>query len=159
MDYLRDVERLTKKRLLPLKPPTEEEAFIGRAAMAEQNVQELVKKTDVDKFGEQADRLLEQYDARTLVAALLNDEIRQTRVRLRLKLPLNAHYHARRAVTIRVAATAAVDAMVVATAIGATVTVVNGTTARTAIVGTGMTATQVQTTGKITTRAVISATL
>jgi flavin-dependent dehydrogenase len=49
--------------------------------------------------------------------------------------------------------------MVVATATDATVTVVNGTTARTVIVGTGMTATQVQTTGKITTRAVISATL
>lgn len=86
MDYLRDVERLTKKRLLPLKPPTEEEAFIGRAAMAEQNVQELVKKTDVDKFGEQADRLLEQYDARTLVAALLNDETKADASEIKVKI-------------------------------------------------------------------------
>ncbi|KRN93753.1 DEAD/DEAH box helicase [Pediococcus stilesii] len=86
MDYLRDVERLTKKRLLPLKPPTEEEAFAGRAAMAEQNIQELVQKTDVTKFEEQAEHLLEQYDAKTLVAALLNDETKADASEIKVKI-------------------------------------------------------------------------
>lgn len=86
MDYLRDVEHLTKKRLLPLKPPTEEEAFAGRAAMAEQNIQDLVQKTDVTKFEEQADHLLEQYDAKTLVAALLNEETKADASEIKVKI-------------------------------------------------------------------------
>ncbi len=32
MDYLRVIERLTKKRMDPLRPPTEEEAFVGQVS-------------------------------------------------------------------------------------------------------------------------------
>ncbi|KRO24967.1 DEAD DEAH box family ATP-dependent RNA helicase [Pediococcus argentinicus] len=92
MDYLRDVEQLTKKRMLPLKPPTEEEAFAGRAAEAEEKVQALVKKTKVETFSDQADRLLEQYDAKTLVAALLSEETKsdasETKVKITPERPL-----------------------------------------------------------------------
>jgi ATP-dependent RNA helicase DeaD len=86
MDYLRDVEHLTKKRLLPMKPPTEEEAFAGRAAMAEQSIEELVQKTDVAKFEEQVDHLLEQHDAKTLVAALLNEVTKSDASEIKVKI-------------------------------------------------------------------------
>jgi len=73
MEYLRVIEKLTKKRMLPLKPPTEEEAFSGQLAAAEASVGALVAKTSTDKYAEQAAELLKKYDATDLVAALLND--------------------------------------------------------------------------------------
>lgn len=73
MEYLRVIEKLTKKRMLPLKPPTDAEAFAGQIAAAEANVDSLVAKTKTEKYAEQAAELLEKYDATDLVAALLND--------------------------------------------------------------------------------------
>jgi ATP-dependent RNA helicase DeaD len=73
MEYLRVIEKLTKVRMLPLKPPTEAEAFAGQIAAAEANVDSLVAKTETNKFAEQAAELLAKYDATDLVAALLND--------------------------------------------------------------------------------------
>lgn len=73
MEYLRVIEKLTKKRMLPLKPPTEAEAFAGQIAAAEASVDTLVAKTATDKYADQATELLQKYDAVDLVAALLND--------------------------------------------------------------------------------------
>ena len=69
-----------------MKPPTEEEAFAGRAAMAEQSIEELVQKTDVAKFEEQVDHLLEQHDAKTLVAALLNEVTKSDASEIKVKI-------------------------------------------------------------------------
>ena len=73
MEYLRVIEKLTKKRMLPLKPPTDAEAFAGQIAAAEADVDTLVAKTKTEKYAEQAAELLAKYDATDLVAALLND--------------------------------------------------------------------------------------
>lgn len=73
MDYLRVIEHLTKKRMTPLKPPTEHEAFIGQLATAFEDIEKLVNNTDTDKFRDQAEQLLAQYDALDLVAAMLNN--------------------------------------------------------------------------------------
>ncbi|KRK47021.1 DEAD/DEAH box helicase [Secundilactobacillus kimchicus] len=73
MDYLREIEKLTKVRMLPLKPPSAEEAFVGQLSNAEETVQNLVKKTDTSKYEDMANSLLENYEAVDLVAALLND--------------------------------------------------------------------------------------
>ena len=73
MEYLRVIEKLTKKRMLPLKPPTDAEAFAGQIAAAEANVDSLVAKTKTEKYADQAAELLAKYDATDLVAALLND--------------------------------------------------------------------------------------
>ncbi len=59
MDYLRVIERLTKKRMDPLRPPTEEEAFVGQVSSALDDIK--------------AKELLAEYDAVDLVAALLNN--------------------------------------------------------------------------------------
>jgi ATP-dependent RNA helicase DeaD len=73
MDYLRVIEKLTKKRMMPLKPPTEQEAFIGQMSSAMEQVADLVEKTDTNKFADQAEKLLDKYQAVDLVAVLLNE--------------------------------------------------------------------------------------
>lgn len=73
MDYLRVIEHLTKKRMEPMRPPTEKEAFIGQISSALGDIRELVEKTETEKYEKQANELLEQYDAVELVAALLNE--------------------------------------------------------------------------------------
>lgn len=73
MDYLRVIERLTKKRMSPLAPPTEKEAFIGQVSSAFDDVQELIDDPDSAKYEAQAEQLLEKYDAKQIAAALLND--------------------------------------------------------------------------------------
>lgn len=73
MEYMRVIERLTKKRMEPLRPPTEKEAFIGQISSALGDIKDLVEKTETEKYEKQANELLEQYDAVELVAALLNE--------------------------------------------------------------------------------------
>jgi len=73
MDYLREIEKLTKVRMLPLKPPSAEEAFVGQLGVAKEAVTKLLKTTDTTKYAKVAESLLEEYDAEDLVAALLND--------------------------------------------------------------------------------------
>ena len=71
MDYLKDIEKLTKKRMQPLKPYTREEALAGRMNVAADSVADIVKSTAGVADSEQVDKLVEQYDAQELAAALL----------------------------------------------------------------------------------------
>ncbi|MCM0599625.1 DEAD/DEAH box helicase [Periweissella fabalis] len=71
IDYLRDIEKLTKKRMLPLKPPTKEEALAGRIATALGEVENIIGRTKTEGIEEQIANLVNQYDSETLAAALL----------------------------------------------------------------------------------------
>lgn len=73
MNYLHEIEKLTRARMLPLKPPTEEEAFRGQVASAYNDIDSLVADPTTNRYSEDAAKLLEKYDAVELVAALLND--------------------------------------------------------------------------------------
>ena len=73
MDYLRVIEKLTKKRMDPLKPPTQDEAFIGEVSSALDDIKDLIADTDTERYEAQAQALLEQYDAVEVVAAFLNN--------------------------------------------------------------------------------------
>lgn len=92
MDYLRVIERLTKKRMEPLRPPTEQEAFVGQISSALDEIKELVAKTETEKYATQAKELLAQYDDVDLVAALLNnvtkDDASQVPVKITPERPL-----------------------------------------------------------------------
>ncbi|KRM17901.1 DEAD-box ATP-dependent RNA helicase CshA [Ligilactobacillus hayakitensis DSM 18933 = JCM 14209] len=77
MDYLRVIEKLTKKRMEPLKPPTEEQAFHGQVASALDDIKDLIDDTDTKKYEAQAQDLLEKYDAIDVVAAFLNNMTRK----------------------------------------------------------------------------------
>ncbi|CAM2836156.1 DEAD/DEAH box helicase [Fructilactobacillus fructivorans] len=92
MSYLRGIEKLTKVRMLPLKPPSEDEALAGQLKFAENDIEKLVQKTDTAKFERVAKKLLEKYDSVDLVSALLNDMTRdQVKVHITAEKPLKNH--------------------------------------------------------------------
>ncbi|MBU3852159.1 MAG: DEAD/DEAH box helicase [Candidatus Paralactobacillus gallistercoris] len=105
LGYLRTIEHLTKKRLLPLKPPTNRDAFRGRLQQTLINVHTTLTNTDeLKRYATTAAQLLDEYDPMLLVAAYLHtinhDDIRNTHVRITPERPLptrkrsrNDHHH------------------------------------------------------------------
>ncbi|MFT9451793.1 DEAD/DEAH box helicase [Liquorilactobacillus ghanensis] len=97
MDYLRVIEHLTKKRMSPLKPPTEQEAFIGQISSAVEQVEDLLENTDTTKFNAQAEKLLAKHSATDLTALLLNelthDSATEVPVKITPERPLPRHKH------------------------------------------------------------------
>ncbi len=71
VEYLRVIEELTKKRMLPMKPPTEKEAFLGQISTGLETVKEQVESGDVEKYEPMAETLLETYTPLQLVSAYL----------------------------------------------------------------------------------------
>ena len=71
VDYLRTIEDLTKKRMMPLKPPTEKEAFLGQISTGLETIKSQVEAEDTDKYEPMAEGLLEQYTPLQLVSAYL----------------------------------------------------------------------------------------
>lgn len=71
MDYLRVIEGLTRKRMTPMKPPTESEAHKGQLQTAINQIPALLDGLDIRKYEKAADYLLDEYEAVELVAALL----------------------------------------------------------------------------------------
>lgn len=71
MGYLRIVEETTKKRMTPLRPPSEDEALLGQQRVAMETLTELVEKNDLGDYRALATELLENLDAVDLVAAAI----------------------------------------------------------------------------------------
>ncbi|WP_413627636.1 DEAD/DEAH box helicase [Fructilactobacillus vespulae] len=91
MNYLREIEKLTKVRMLPLKPPSEDEALAGQMKYALEDVAKLVKRTKTEKYEDVANALLKNYEAIDLVAALLNEMSRdQVKVHITPERPLKS---------------------------------------------------------------------
>lgn len=86
MDYLHEIEKLTRVRMLPLKPPTAEEAFKGQVASAFNNIDELIAQDSTDRYEEAAEKLLETHNATDLVAALLNNMTKEAASEVPVKI-------------------------------------------------------------------------
>lgn len=86
MDYLHEIEKLTRVRMLPLKPPTAEEAFKGQVASAFNDIDELIAQDSTDRYHEAAEKLLETHNATDLVAALLNDMTKEAASEVPVKI-------------------------------------------------------------------------
>lgn len=71
MNYLRVIEDLTKKRMTPLRPPTEKEAFKGQIGAAMDEIDEKMAANGLEKYLPGADELVERYSAQDLAALLL----------------------------------------------------------------------------------------
>jgi ATP-dependent RNA helicase DeaD len=99
MDYLREIEKLTRVRMLPLKPPTAEEAFKGQVASAFNDIDELISQDSTERYQEAAEKLLATHDATDLVAALLNEMTKEPASDVPVKitperpLPRRGHGH------------------------------------------------------------------
>ena len=86
MDYLHEIEKLTRVRMLPLKPPTAEEAFKGQVASAFNDSDELIAQDSTDRYEEAAEKLLETHNATDLVAALLNNMTKEAASEVPVKI-------------------------------------------------------------------------
>ena len=71
MEYLQTIERLTKKRMTPLKPPTKKQAFEAQLDIAMQEIEQTMDEVQLDRYMAKSDQLLEKYSARDLAALLL----------------------------------------------------------------------------------------
>lgn len=71
MSYLHVIENLTKKRMSPLRPPTEKEAFKGQLGAAVQQIEDGLKENGLERYMTTAEKLIEGYDPEVLVALLL----------------------------------------------------------------------------------------
>lgn len=86
MDYLHEIEKLTRVQMLPLKPPTAEEAFKGQVASAFNDIDELIAQDSTDRYEEAAEKLLETHNATDLVAALLNNMTKEAASEVPVKI-------------------------------------------------------------------------
>ncbi|MFC7685934.1 DEAD/DEAH box helicase [Ureibacillus sp. GCM10028918] len=71
MGYLRIVEETTKKRMTPLRPPSESEALVGQQKVAMEKLIEIVQANDLNDYRILANELLEEHNAVDLVAAAI----------------------------------------------------------------------------------------
>ena len=95
--YLQTIEKLTKKRMMPMKPPTREDAFNGRMKQAMEEISEQMASTDLDNIYDKADELLTQYSARDLTCLLLKnlakDDAEDVPVKITPEKPLPRSKH------------------------------------------------------------------
>lgn len=73
MGYLRTIEQLTKKRMRPLMPPTDKQAFKGQLKTAVAEVKRAIEDDALEKYTATANELLEEYTPEQLVAAYLKE--------------------------------------------------------------------------------------
>ena len=73
MGYLHVIENLTKKRMNPMRPPTEKEAFKGQLGAAMEQIQNQMEENSdsLEKYNESAKELLAAYSPEELAALLL----------------------------------------------------------------------------------------
>ncbi|WP_335872364.1 DEAD/DEAH box helicase [Bacillus sp. 2205SS5-2] len=71
MGYLRIVEQTTKKRMMPLKPPTLNEAMEGQQRLALETIAESIKSTDVQEYAALTKELFQEYTPEQIGAVLL----------------------------------------------------------------------------------------
>ncbi|WP_125579495.1 DEAD/DEAH box helicase [Lacticaseibacillus suibinensis] len=100
VEYLHSIEDLTKKRMLPLKPPTEKEAFIGQVSTGLETIKgQMTDTDDLEKYQPMAEGLLEQYSALDLVSAYLKavspEDASAVPVKITPERPLPHHGHGR----------------------------------------------------------------
>ncbi|MDD7361688.1 MAG: DEAD/DEAH box helicase, partial [Streptococcus alactolyticus] len=77
MDYLRTIEKLTRKEMSPLRPPSDEEAMVGQLKNAIDTIEGIVKETEADKYERAIKHLLEKYTAEELAAAFLKSQSKE----------------------------------------------------------------------------------
>ncbi|PXC10224.1 ATP-dependent RNA helicase, partial [Vibrio parahaemolyticus] len=62
LGYMRTIEQLTKKKMTPLRPPSDDQALRGQLKIAKTKIEDLMKE-DLSKYTDDASELLENYSA------------------------------------------------------------------------------------------------
>ena len=80
MGYLRAIEKLTKKEMKSLRPPTKEDAYQASLSVAmdeiKRDLQEGSLKGKLTKFDADAEQLMAEYDVKELVAMLIQSRVK-----------------------------------------------------------------------------------
>lgn len=99
--YMRTIEQLTKKKMSPLRPPTDDQALHGQLKQAKSEIEDLMNG-DLSKYEQDANELLENYSALDLVAAFLKNLAKDStavKVKITPEKPLpykgNGRHHSR----------------------------------------------------------------
>lgn len=99
--YMRTIEQLTKKKMSPLRPPTDDQALHGQLKQAKAQIEDLLKD-DLSKYEDDANELLDNYSALDLVAAFLKNlskDASDVKVKITPEKPLpykgNGRHHGR----------------------------------------------------------------
>lgn len=77
MDYLRTIETLTKQKITPLKPPTDEEALRGQVQAAHSEIADIVAEVDQSKHAQAIEKLVNEYTPEELAGALLKVTVKE----------------------------------------------------------------------------------
>lgn len=75
MAYLRTIEKLTRKDMKPLSPPTDKEALHGQVLQLIERMDDKIAHDNLDRYRNVAKQLLEHYVANDVIAALLSEII------------------------------------------------------------------------------------
>ncbi|KRK65028.1 ATP-dependent RNA helicase [Companilactobacillus tucceti DSM 20183] len=76
MSYLRTIENLTKKRMTPLAPPSDNEVLKGQMESVKEEIKDTLANNNLDRFDDIVKELLGEYSPEDLVKVLLNDMIK-----------------------------------------------------------------------------------
>ena len=80
MGYLRAIEKLTKKEMKAMRPPTKEDAYQASLSVAmdeiKRDLQEEKLKSKLAKFDADAEQLMADYDVKELVAMLIQSRVK-----------------------------------------------------------------------------------
>ena len=77
MDYLRTIEKLTRKEMSPLRPPSDKEAMVGQLKNAIDTIEDIIKDTEADKYDNAIKHLLDKYTPEELAAAFLKSQTKE----------------------------------------------------------------------------------
>ncbi|GEO65553.1 DEAD/DEAH box helicase [Companilactobacillus nantensis] len=77
MGYLRTIENLTKKRMEPLAPPTDNEVLKGQLESVKQDIKDtLAHDKHLDRFNDAVEELLSEYSADNIARIFLSESIK-----------------------------------------------------------------------------------
>lgn len=75
MAYLRTIEKLTQKDMMPLEPPTDREAQQGQFIQLVERMTDTIEKGNLDRYRNIAKQLLDRFEANDIVSALLSESM------------------------------------------------------------------------------------
>ena len=73
MPYLRTIEKLTRKDMMPLTPPTDREAQQGQFIQLVERMTETIANDHLDRYRNVSKQLLDRFEANDIVSALLSE--------------------------------------------------------------------------------------
>ncbi len=92
VDYLLSIEKLTNKKMILLKVPTDQEAHIARLKNAKYSAYKVLKKISNNKISSEANEISSEYNSKILALALLDvlakDEEKTRPVKITREKPL-----------------------------------------------------------------------